>query len=86
LEHQLRELLKQSGLEFQEQVRFGRYVVDAWVPELGLVFEADGQFWYHHQDKDREARRDGYLVERGVTAVIHLDDDDLAQFKPIVEE
>jgi len=77
LELALRGLLTSASFDFQEQVRFGRYVVDAWVPSHGLVFEADGSFWYHHQDKEREARRDAYLMDRGVAAVIHLTEDDL---------
>jgi len=77
LELVLRGLLQTAGFEFEEQVRFGRYVVDAWVPSHGLVFEADCSFWYHHQDKEREARRDAYLVDRGVVAVVHLTEDDL---------
>lgn len=77
LELALRGLLQTAGLEFEEQVRFGRYVVDAWVPSHGLVFEADGSFWYSHKDKEREARRDAYLMNRGAIAVIHLTEEDL---------
>ena len=79
LELALCQLLQIAGFDFQEQVRFGRYVVDAFVLSHGLVFEADGMYWHHHQDKEREAYRDAYLVDRGVVAVIHLTDDDLGQ-------
>jgi very-short-patch-repair endonuclease len=75
LERNLSRLLSESGLQFEEQVRFGRHVVDAWVPERALVFEADGAYW--HQDKEREAQRDAYLIERGALAVVHLTDEDL---------
>ncbi len=77
LEFALQMLLESAGLEFEAQVQFGTCVVDAWVPSHGLVFEADGMFWYHHQDKAREARRDAYLMRQGVTAVVHLVDEDL---------
>jgi len=77
LELALRGLLTSAGFNFQEQVRFGRYVVDAWVPSRRLVFEADGSFWYHHQDKEREARRDAYLMDRDAVAVVHLTEEDL---------
>ncbi len=80
LELALRRLLTSAGFDFEEQVRFGHCVVDAWVPSHRLVFEADGMFWYHHQDKEREARRDAYLMRRGVAAVVHLDDCDLKVF------
>lgn len=81
----LRNLLQTADFEFKEQVRFGRYVVDAWVPSRGLVFEADCSFWYHHQDKEREAKRDAYLVARGVIAVVHLTESDLRDLRATTE-
>ena len=81
LEFALDLLLQDAGLEYEAQKRFGRYVVDAYVPSRNLVFEADGMYWYHHQDKEREARRDAYLIDgHGVSAVIHLDDNDLSSW------
>ena len=46
LELALRKLLQTAGFEFEEQVHFGRYVVDAWVLSYRLVFEADGHPWH----------------------------------------
>lgn len=77
LEYALQMLLEDADLEFEAQRRFGRYVVDAYVPNRNLVFEADGQFWYWHKDKKREAKRDEYLRSSGVGAVVHLTDEDL---------
>lgn len=77
LEVAMRHLLENAGFGIDEQVRFGCYVVDAYDPENGLVWEADGSFWYSHQDKEAEKRRDDYLLNRGVSAVIHLTDTDL---------
>lgn len=56
-------------------MRFGRYVVDFWDAEREIVYEADGSYW--HRDLQRECRRDSYLLERGVAAVVHLDEADL---------
>jgi len=69
-------LLSAAGLVFERQRRFGRYVVDAFVPSHALVFEADSTYW--HQDKEREHRRDGYLIKRGISAIVHLGERDLA--------
>ena len=77
LEHALDLLLQDAGLEYEAQKRFGLYIVDAYVPSRNLVFEADGMFWNHHKDKEREAKRDMYLLKVGITAVIHLIDEDL---------
>ncbi len=77
LEYALQMLLEDAGLEFNSQIRFGRYVVDSYVSSRNLVFEADGSFWNHHKDKEREQMRDNYLIEKGVLAVVHLDEHDL---------
>lgn len=86
LEFALDLLLQDAGFEYEAQKRFGKYVVDAYVQSHNLVFEADCSFWYHHQDKEREARRDAYLIERGVNAVIHLDEKDLTQYRYVYDE
>ena len=75
LELSLYWLLREAGFCFETQKRFGRYLVDAFVASHNLVFEADGFPW--HKDREREARRDAYLMERDVVAVIHLVDEDL---------
>ena len=77
LEYALQMLLEDAGLDYKAQQRFGKYVVDMYVETHNLAFEADGQFWFHHQDRERETRRDEYLLDRGPVAIIHLTDDDL---------
>lgn len=76
LERALALLLDEAGIAFKEQVQFGRCTVDAWAPDLGWVFEADGIFW--HRDTERTIRRDAYLIDRGVQGVVHWDEHDLA--------
>jgi len=39
-------LLKSEGLDFIEQYRVGRYVVDFFVPEKNLLVEAHGCYWH----------------------------------------
>ena len=75
LEKSLYRMLCFAGFLFERQKRFGRYVVDAFVPALSLAFEADGAYW--HQDLQREKCRDSYLIGRGIFAVIHLSEEDL---------
>ncbi len=77
LEYALQMLLEDAGIDFEAQRRFGRYIVDVYSKDRNLVFEADGSFWNHHKDTNRERRRDEYLIDRGVSAVIHLDAHDL---------
>jgi very-short-patch-repair endonuclease len=81
MEKALALLLDQGGLVYEKQKRFGRCVVDFWLPDEQLVFEADGDFW--HQDKEKEARRDEYLTERGALAVVHISTCDLRNLRSI---
>ncbi len=78
LERALYKLLACAGIEFTREKRFGRYVVDAFLPEHNLAVEADGAFW--HKDTARQTRRDAALLRSGLLAVVHLGDDDLAPF------
>lgn len=75
LERALYRLMKEIGFCFVPEKRFGRYIVDVYVPDLELAFEADGSFW--HRDLERQDNRDSYLRERGVIEIIHLDETDL---------
>lgn len=80
LEYALADYLQLRQVQFQEQARIGRYVVDAYDEQNNVVYEADGSFW--HRDKDREARRDSYLLERGIARVVHLNEKQLEGFLP----
>lgn len=77
-------LLEGAGYCHIPEKRFGKYIVDAYVEEFQLGFEADGAFW--HTDEEREAVRDQYLARRGVI-VIHLSEEDLihGSYSPLSE-
>lgn len=81
LELALRALLDSLGVEFLEQHQIGNYKVDAYVPRIGLVIEADGSYW--HQDEAKEKRRDAYLLRNPlVSSIVHLSDAQLAPWTP----
>lgn len=76
LEQALVQLLTCAGFVIEEQVRMGRYIVDVWIPNYGLVFEADGEYWHTLPGRqEHEKERDRYLLNRGVVAVVHLGED-----------
>lgn len=80
LEFSLDLLMQDTGFSYEAQVKIGRYIVDAWVPEYQIAFEADGGNW--HKDRKRDTIRDKYLVEeKGVEAVIRLNEKDLAPWR-----
>ena len=54
------ECLSDLGLRFMEQVVFGQYTVDLWVPELNMIVEADGPIGHLRK---ADAKRDMALME-----------------------
>ena len=58
------------------QKYIGTKMVDAFVPSHNIAFGADGAYW--HQDMVKEEERDQYLISKGVAAIIHLNEKDLA--------
>jgi hypothetical protein len=47
----------------------GPYTLDIYVPSLRLDIEADGAYYHDGRNADREAVRDAYLTEQGVTVL-----------------
>lgn len=60
LERALYVMLYSAGFHVIAQQKIGRSVVDAWVPEYGLAFEANGEPWHTWN----EAKRPGYHERR----------------------
>ena len=84
IERALYVMMKMSGFTFIPEKRFGRYVVDAYIPELHMAFEADGAFW--HKDEERKLRRDIYLKDiQGLVAVVHFNEQDLSHWDSSIE-
>ena len=55
----------------KQEVRFGRYRVDAYLPPpYHIAFEADGAYW--HRDPEKDARRDSYLLAEHSLPVVRL--------------
>lgn len=61
------------------QKHFGLYRVDAFLPEYGIAFEADGHRW--HRDKpgqsEYDRKRDEEILIRFGVVVVRLSEDDL---------
>lgn len=81
IELALRRLLIEASYNIREQAWFGRNVVDVYVEELNIAFEADGAYW--HQDKVAEAERDSRLITQGLFAVVHLTENDLQPWSEV---
>src|SRR3989344_3144486 len=64
---------KKLGFDIDRQVIIGNYIVDFFIPELGLVFEIDGP---SHDDKmEYDAERDAFMKDLNLQVVRVLDID-----------
>ena len=69
-EQLIAEELSELGLRYGQQVPIQSYTVDFFVPELGLVIEADGV--YGHLRK-RDTYRDSELMRiYGISDILHI--------------
>lgn len=62
---------KKIGWDIDRQVIIGDYIVDFFIPELGLVFEIDGES--HRLKEEYDVIRDSYLKSLGLK-IIHIED------------
>ncbi len=64
---------KKLGFDIDRQVIIGNYIVDFFIPELGLIFEIDGS---SHDDKmEYDAARDAFMENLNLEVVRILDGD-----------
>ncbi|MFA6076932.1 MAG: DUF559 domain-containing protein [Candidatus Paceibacterota bacterium] len=59
------------GFDIDRQVVIGNYIVDFFVPELGLVFEIDGSS--HDNKMEYDAERDAFMKDLNLEVVRILD-------------
>ena len=71
-ENLIAEELSTLGLRYDQQVEIFPYTVDFFIPELGMIIEADGI--YGHLRK-RDVKRDGDLMRLyGIENILHITD------------
>ena len=71
-ENLIAEELSAMGLRYDQQVPMGKYTLDFWVPEVGLVIEADGVYGHYRK---RDTQRDGDIMRMwGVQDILHIKD------------
>lgn len=64
---------KKLGFDIDRQVIIGTYIVDFFIPELGLVFEIDGS---SHNDKaEYDSERDAFMKDLNleVIRILYID-------------
>ena len=57
---------------------FGKYTVDAYLPEEHLAFEADGSYWHNRPGVNlRDKKRDAYLLSEFGLPIVRLTEDEI---------
>lgn len=78
-----------KGILFEKQKMVGnRFVVDAYIPSLNLIIEADGTYWHSRPEViKRDKRKNKYLKEQGFD-LIRLSEDKInnKEFIDILKE
>lgn len=67
IEKKLYEELKKRGLLYETQKLInGRFLVDAYIPSLNLIIEADGDYWHSlKRVKNKDKAENAYLTKCG---------------------
>ena len=65
---------------------FGRYIVDFYIAEKKLVIELDGSQHYENLGREKDAQRDAYLQERGITVVRYSNEDVNRRFADVCQD
>lgn len=67
LEKKLYDTLKNKGLRFEKQYLVnGKFLVDAYIPSLNLIIEADGKYWHELEHiKKKDKAENAYLIKCG---------------------
>ena len=63
------DFLKQLPVTVHRQKVIGGYIVDFYIASAKLVIELDGSQHYEPADMEKDAVRDGYLKEQGLTVL-----------------
>lgn len=65
---------------------FGHYIVDFYIAEKKLVIELDGSQHYENLGREKDAQRDAYLQERGITVVRYSNEDVNRRFADVCQD
>lgn len=62
--------LHELGISFVPEYQVGRFWIDAFLPDLKLAIEIDGDYWHDRPDQiERDARKNNFLLSKGIGVV-----------------
>jgi len=66
IEKMIRQCLERFHIEFEQEVKIGKYRADFLIPKLKLVIECDGEYWHSREySEKRDKGKDQYLKSKG---------------------
>jgi very-short-patch-repair endonuclease len=77
---------KQFGVKFRRQHGVGRYIVDFYCAELGLIIELDGDSHYQEGAPAYDAVRDEFMRRLGLRVLRFTNQDVMQQLDAVLEK
>ena len=78
-ENLIAECLSEFGLRYSQQHDFFPYTADFYIPDIGMIIEADG---VHGHLKKRDVKRDTFLLKQDdVEYLLHIKDSTKSKIK-----
>lgn len=66
IEQLVRLELQRLNEPFHQEMKFGRYHADFYLPQRNLIVECDGEYWHRSKKaQERDLRKDNYLQQLG---------------------
>jgi len=75
-----------KGQQFYQQKTIGRYIADFYCPKSKLVIEVDGGQHYSEEGKQKDIKRDEYMMSAGITVIRFSDREVLENIGAVLEE
>lgn len=77
IEFSIEKVLEQIGVSYEPNKQIGPYIVDFFLPNLGMVIECDGDYWHSlPRIREKDIKKDSYLKELGFE-VIHFSENEI---------
>jgi len=75
-----------KGLQFYRQKIIGNYIADFYCPKAKLVIEVDGGQHYSSEEREKDKRRDDYMIRAGIPVLRFSDKEVLAKIGSFLEK
>lgn len=79
-------LLRELPIMVHRQKVIGEYIVDFYIAEAKLVIELDGPRHYEEIGKEKDAKRDEFLTERGLRVLRYANSNVNRQFEAVCDD